>query len=628
MATKSHNTKARKSDVQWSERHKPRHLGEVVGNTDQVRKIAEWLRDWDEVVLKGKKKEMPQQDPNKKFFQAPDNMNARACLVSGPPGIGKTTTCSLVARCNTRYKLMEFNASDARSKAVVDAMSNSLAGNRTLKFGAKANESNLERAVIIMDECDGMAGGGDKGGMQALINLIKTTKNPVICICNDRNDQNVRNLASHCLDLRFKRPDNIVVAKRIKGIMESQGKRVDLGAVESIVEGCGQDIRQVINHVQFFGSLAGSGRSCQKDTQLMLSPFDAAAKLLSVPKDPLPMNQRMDLFYNDSDMVPLLVQENYLRPLEKRPGDLSEAEVLERAARASDLIAMADTMGDNFEVTSSVGIIGSIYPSYLMTSQEAFTRPTFPTYLQKRGGMTKASRVVQEMSSRIKASTTCGSKEFVTCSYHDVLYRRCLKPLQMGNSKDCAQLLNRYGLTRDFFTDQAPAIRQPLQLDDGYKKVEGKHKVSLLQEINDLVKAAAPVKRKRVEDDGAGGPKRRGKTGAAEEDHDAEEDGDEDTAPAAAEDDDDIPGLVKKMTTKGGAKSKAAKTNSNSKVRVVDMSKNNLNSWKVKKAGSTTETDVRTTKDALLVLRFIEGHTNAVRRKVHMSDLLGAWKEF
>lgn len=60
--------------------------------------------------------------------------------------------------------------------------------------------------VLIMDEVDGMAGNEDRGGMQELINLIKSTKIPIICMCNDRNSQKVRSLANYCFDLRFQRP--------------------------------------------------------------------------------------------------------------------------------------------------------------------------------------------------------------------------------------------------------------------------------------------------------------------------------------------------------------------------------------------------------------------------------------
>lgn len=55
-----------------------------------------------------------------------------------------------------------------------------------------------------MDEVDGM-GGGDRGGMAELIAILKKTKIPIICICNDRQSPKVRSLANHCLDLRFQR---------------------------------------------------------------------------------------------------------------------------------------------------------------------------------------------------------------------------------------------------------------------------------------------------------------------------------------------------------------------------------------------------------------------------------------
>lgn len=57
-----------------------------------------------------------------------------------------------------------------------------------------------------MDEVDGMAGNEDRGGIQELIQLIKFTKVPVICMCNDRNHPKIRSLVNYCFDLRFSRP--------------------------------------------------------------------------------------------------------------------------------------------------------------------------------------------------------------------------------------------------------------------------------------------------------------------------------------------------------------------------------------------------------------------------------------
>jgi replication factor C subunit 1 len=55
-----------------------------------------------------------------------------------------------------------------------------------------------------MDEVDGMSA-GDRGGSQELIQIIKKTSIPIICLCNDRSSPKIRSLANHCFDLRFKR---------------------------------------------------------------------------------------------------------------------------------------------------------------------------------------------------------------------------------------------------------------------------------------------------------------------------------------------------------------------------------------------------------------------------------------
>jgi replication factor C subunit 1 len=72
---------------------------------------------------------------------------------------------------------------------------------KSIATGPKAHSTT--KHVLIMDEVDGMAGNEDRGGMQELINLIKSTKIPIICMCNDRNNQKVWSLANYCFDLRL-----------------------------------------------------------------------------------------------------------------------------------------------------------------------------------------------------------------------------------------------------------------------------------------------------------------------------------------------------------------------------------------------------------------------------------------
>lgn len=70
------------------------------------------------------------------------------------------------------------------------------------------------KTLIIMDEVDGMSS-GDRGGISAIIDMIKKTRVPIICICNDRQATKIRSLAGHCYDIKFHKPDKRMIAKRL-----------------------------------------------------------------------------------------------------------------------------------------------------------------------------------------------------------------------------------------------------------------------------------------------------------------------------------------------------------------------------------------------------------------------------
>eukprot|EP00398_MALV-I-01_sp_L67-1_P000981 gene981-322_t len=204
------SSKYRKAQTQMEKTGKPKILTEaefiamfgsgnivaptvdLVGNANAVKKITTWLRDWHDVVINGNKK--PVKFGFKSGGSPPDNPNARAVLVSGPPGIGKTTCCQILAR-ETGFVVLEYNASDSRTKKIVESIASGLTDSYVLQKG-------LKKCVIIMDEVYGMAG-GDRGGNAALIQMVKKTKVPIFCICNDRMDPKIRNLAFSCYDIKF-----------------------------------------------------------------------------------------------------------------------------------------------------------------------------------------------------------------------------------------------------------------------------------------------------------------------------------------------------------------------------------------------------------------------------------------
>lgn len=113
---KSVDAEKGESQTMWTDLYRPVEMEDLVGNEGVVDQLLEWLRDWDDVVIHGNKKHVAFRFGAS--WKDVVNPNARAALLSGPPGIGKTSAARLVCRL-LGYEVIETNASDTRNKAAI-----------------------------------------------------------------------------------------------------------------------------------------------------------------------------------------------------------------------------------------------------------------------------------------------------------------------------------------------------------------------------------------------------------------------------------------------------------------------------------------------------------------------------
>ena len=251
----------------------------------------------------------------------------------------------------------------------------------------------LKKHVVIMDEVDGMSG-GDRGGMQQLVLLLKQTQIPIICICNDRASQKVKTLGNYCLDLKFRRPDAATIKKRVSDIAAAEGLELKANTLEQLVSSTQSDIRQILTllstyrisqDVLDYDGAKSMGAGAKKHT--ILSPFEIVPRFFATAGAGT-LNDRIDLYFMDYGMVPLMVQEMYIKsklnlPPTTAPGK-SRAELigLQRLSDAAESISDADLFENKIRreqdwgLLPVHGVLSCIRPGYIARGSVGFVQFT------------------------------------------------------------------------------------------------------------------------------------------------------------------------------------------------------------------------------------------------------------
>ncbi len=202
----------------WIIKYRPKRIEEVVDQEQAKKMFIPWLRQW----LTGK-------PPDKK-----------AALFYGPAGVGKTSLVEAAAK-EYNLELIEMNASDFRRKEDIERIAK-VAATQSSLFGRKR--------IILLDEVDGISGTADRGGLDAILELINVTKHPIVMTANDPWDQKLKPLRDASLMIPFNRLSERDVVTVLKRICVSEGIRCEDDALKFIASRSEGDLRSAINDLQ------------------------------------------------------------------------------------------------------------------------------------------------------------------------------------------------------------------------------------------------------------------------------------------------------------------------------------------------------------------------------------------
>ncbi|KAJ3196232.1 hypothetical protein HK101_009695 [Irineochytrium annulatum] len=444
----------------WTTKYRPRIYDEIMGNRTQVEKLAKWLRAWQ--PSNTAPKQMPKDAPGA----------ARAILISGAPGVGKTTAAHLVARLEG-YDVVELNASDARSSKTVKAFVGGLTGCHTLtafrnRSDAEGRKCAKRPAVLIMDEVDGMSP-GDRGGIGELIRMIKGTKVPIICICNDRQSSKLRALAGFCFDLRFLRPQTHEIESKIKKICEREGLAIKPAVIDILLRSTQGDIRQILTMLEHY-SLTGlqlgfegsKELSKQSEKNLTANLWDLSGKLLGKETfRGMSFEDKLDIYYRDHSGTPLMIQENIIKMDPSMSGDVDVTSAIGAmrllsaaadACRDGDLIDTSMRRNNDWSLMPVHGVMSTVKPSFFVhgavqgshASRSNHGLLDFPAWFAHNNAHSRFKRVLIDLAARIINVSRADTRS-IREDYVPHLAERVTRPV-VYSGEDVQGLIKGYGI--------------------------------------------------------------------------------------------------------------------------------------------------------------------------------------
>ncbi|MBO57999.1 MAG: hypothetical protein CMA77_03270 [Euryarchaeota archaeon] len=247
----------------WTERYRPNSASELEGNDAARKRISIWLESWRNGT------------PEK-----------RGLLLSGPPGIGKTSIVKATAQ-DLGWVVIELNASDARNAAAIRRAAGGGAANFSFSLDGTFDLDGGKKNLILLDEVDHLHGGlsgvsesriedsisisrgeessknqlkGDTGGKAELLKMLKTTMQPIIMTCNEpmglwgRRNPNWKGARDrflrHAEQVQFRRASKDALIRIAKRVLKSENITADLIALEKLVQSNPGDIRALVRDLQ------------------------------------------------------------------------------------------------------------------------------------------------------------------------------------------------------------------------------------------------------------------------------------------------------------------------------------------------------------------------------------------
>ena len=257
----------------WVDIFSPHKSSEIIGNRKAVDQLRHWIGN---------------------------RSKYKVVLLSGPPGVGKTTAAHILLR-EAGYTVQEVNASETRTAHdLVDAAA---------QIGLARRGLDGKRSALILDELDGMYVSDDYP-IDPFIQFLKrlpSTAAPIVVICNQRGSPAIRAIRQFAQNIFFNTLDMADLWKICETISSKLGKPLPGTArMHQLIHAARGDARNLIGQLQTYG--LESGTTSRKDT--FHDIFTATQWALTRQKPGTVIPNATSNFGHDGQITCAMVHEN------------------------------------------------------------------------------------------------------------------------------------------------------------------------------------------------------------------------------------------------------------------------------------------------------------------------------
>ncbi|TRN01167.1 replication factor C large subunit [Sulfolobus sp. F1] len=403
--------------IQWFLKYRQKSLDEVENQDEAKKELKSWIDSW----LKGK----------------PD---AKAVLLYGPPGVGKTTIAEALAH-DYKLEMLEMNASDSRRLQDIKNIAEKAAIYGSI-FGTKGK-------LILLDEIDGINLREDMGAIQGILELIENTKYPIVMTANDPWNQSLRELRNKVKMISLNKLGKYPLRRILKKICQSEKINCDDEALDYIIDTSEGDARYAINMLQ--GIAEGYGKitldlvkSLARRKERELDPFETLrdifwARYAWQAKSAATSSQV------DYDMLLRWVSENIpiqyenIEDIWRAYDSLSKASIFLKRAKAGDW----DLLSYAYDMMSS-GVALAEIEKKKPNWKPKWKKYQFPSYIQQLFKSKEIRDLRDEIIKKISVHSSYDKTINDTFPYFLLFYKKYEKQLKFSpKEKEYIESLNK-----------------------------------------------------------------------------------------------------------------------------------------------------------------------------------------